>query len=180
MTTLCDSVLGLASGIFRVIYVLGPALNGWVHNDVFETKVKVAHMSSIKLEVDTLSVEIEDNPDGPWSAKGLSSRREFSVVLAIGNKFGGFCLEPMPGNCGIVVSTGSYVEPNWRGTHSKHFHQLKEKVARHFGYTVMIMTTQLRNIPQVVGASQANWRFVEYFRNTRTGNDCGIAIKVLK
>jgi hypothetical protein len=44
MGPLCDSILCLSARIFRVIYVLGPALNGWVHNDGLEALIEVVHM----------------------------------------------------------------------------------------------------------------------------------------
>jgi len=128
-----------------------------------------------------LATEVPDD----CQSKGLYSRMDFTVVWQSSDgtphPFGRFSLEPMPGCCGIVVSTGSYIEPVQRSQHnySRWFHELKAKVAKHFGYSTMIMTTQLRNFPEVIGASRSGWRFQHSFRNKRTDNDIGIAIKDL-
>ncbi len=123
-------------------------------------------------------------PDGEeYKEKGLNGRMTFRVQWEGSSgdltEMGQFTLEPFPGCCGIVVSTASYLNEKQRGQHnvSRWFHELKEMTAKHFGYKVMIMSTQLRNIPEVVGASRARWRFFHYFRNSRTDNDIGIAIK---
>lgn len=141
-------------------------------------------MNKDRIQVERLFTEFDKNPDGDWNVKGLSIDTSFIVQWQQSDKavtFGRFTLAPMPGCCGVVVSTGSYIEPYQRGQYnpSRWFHSLKAETARHFGYTTMIMTTQLRNIPEVVGASHCGWKFHEFFRNKRTGHDIGIAIKVL-
>lgn len=131
---------------------------------------------------DRLCTEV---PDDETKEKGLYNQTRFLVHWRRSDgtliEQGHFYLEPFPGCCGIVVSTSSYLKPEYRGQHniSRWFHELKAKVAKHFGYSTMIMTTQLRNIPEVVGASHCGWRFQHYLRNARTENDIGIAIKDL-
>ena len=101
---------------------------------------------------------------------------------AADSHIGRFTLAPLAGCCGVVVSTDSYLEESWRKTPvvSEHFHKLKEETARKLGYSLMLATTQLRNIPEVVGASKAKWKFIHFFRNKRTDNDLGLMIKDLK
>jgi hypothetical protein len=124
-------------------------------------------------------------PDDETKEKGLYGPRQFEVRWRhsddTSTKVGTFALEPMPGCCGIVVSKGSYLEPNQRSQHniSRWFHDLKALTAKHFGYSTMLMTTQLRNFPEVCGASRSKWRFFHAFRNKRTDNDIGIAVKDL-
>lgn len=121
-------------------------------------------------------------PDGPeHKDKGLQGPMTFMVrILNSTKETAQFTLEPMPGCCGIVVSTQSWITPDWRGGKiGVAFHALKADVARHFGYKAMIMTTQLRNMPEVVGAAKNGWNFKHYFRNQRTDNDIGIAFKDL-
>lgn len=133
-----------------------------------------------RIEVEHIFTEVPDGDD--YKAKGLQGRTMFDVMWQshpsiLPMPAGSFCLEPMPGCCGVVVSTDSFLNPQYRGALGKRFHTLKEGVARHFGYRAMLMTTHLRNIPEVVGASKARWKFFHYFRNGRTGNDIGIAVK---
>lgn len=131
------------------------------------------------IQVEWISVEVPDDLQN----KGLEVKTHFIVYSGTGptrSKIGSFTLEPMPGCCGIVVSTQSFLEPHCRGGRTgKLFHELKAKTAKTLGYTTMFMTTQLRNIPEVVGASHAKWKFLHYFRNSRTNNDIGIAVKDL-
>lgn len=141
----------------------------------------------MKVQHERLFVELPElyaNPDD--LEKGLFKPERFVVKFehhdgTSSTDIGHFSLEPMPGCCGVIVSTGSYLEPHQRGDHniSRWFHELKAETARKFGYTTMLMTTQLRNIPEVVGASRHKWRFFHYFRNKRTNNDIGIAVKDL-
>lgn len=126
------------------------------------------------------SVEIPNNIS---SDKGLEKSLTLEVRWNRGEacsmRYGLFTLSPMPGCCGIVVSTESFVDVYWRGRgdSSKMFHKFKAQIAKVFGYKVMIMTTQLRNFPEVIGAAKSNWKFVHAFRNPRTDNDIGIAVK---
>lgn len=136
-----------------------------------------------RIVADGLCTEVPD--DQEYKEKGLPGRMDFTVMwqshpnspkVAVGR----FALEPMPGCCGVVVSTDSALNESHRAWNlGSRFRVLKERVAAHFGYKTMLMTTQLRNIPEVVGASKAGWKFFHFFRNTRTDNDIGIAVKDL-
>lgn len=125
-------------------------------------------------------------PEEDLQQKGLDKSTTFRVFWAHQSspheEIGQFTLEPMPGCCGIVVSTGSFLKEGWRGAHNIGiwFHEIKQLTAVALGYRVMLMTTQLRNIPEVVGASRAKWRIFHCFRNKRTDNDIGIAFKELQ
>ena len=115
--------------------------------------------------------------------KGLLGSTSFEVEYinhdGTTEKFGRFTLAPLPGCCGVVVSIDSYICPYKRGQYypSRWFHELKAKVAKHFGYSMMLMTTQLRNIPEVVGSTRSGWKIVKTFKNTRTTNELGIGLK---
>jgi hypothetical protein len=116
--------------------------------------------------------------------KGLDGVVNFIVsrTPSSAGDFGWFTLAPLPGCCGVVVSIHSRLKEGWAGTPviGDHFHKLKEHVARELGYSMMLATTQLRNIPEVVGASKAGWRIEKFFRNKRSGNDIGVMFKELK
>lgn len=130
----------------------------------------------------TEAPEFEGMPADVMREKGLPQGHIFDVFHGERDpeKVGRFRLDPLPGCCGVVVSTDSFIEPirrgSWVGTE---FHEIKALVAKHYGYSAMLMTTQLRNIPEVVGASKAGWKFLETFRNTRTNNDLGVALKLI-
>lgn len=132
------------------------------------------------LRIENLVTEVPDD----LKDKGLDGLPvEFLVVRhgAAGetSTVAKFTLASLPGCCGVVVSINSWINPeNRRDYHiGEKFHELKAKTAKYFGYSTMLMTTQLRNMPQVVGASKAQWKFIHYFRNSRTTNDIGLAVK---
>ena len=113
--------------------------------------------------------------------KGLNSSAVFVVIQETSTssiEVGNFNLAPLPGCCGVVVSCYSYLTPMSRHTAiGKIFHEIKEAVAKEMGYSLMISTTDMTNVPQVVSASRAKWRFIDFFTNKRTGNKLGVAIK---
>lgn len=100
-----------------------------------------------------------------------------------GNKdieVGGFKFTAMPGCCGIVVSHGTYLTPQTRGTGlSNPFRQLKMELAKKLGYTMMIATTRMSDVPAVGNMMKSKYKIVDTFRNKRTLNDIGIGIKKL-
>lgn len=113
--------------------------------------------------------------------KGLNKTTYFIAHCKMTNeKVAKFALAPLPGCCGVVVSHDSEIFPAFRSRgYGRSFHAMKEAVAIKFGYSAMLATTQLRNIPEVVGAAKARWRILESFRNLRTQNDIGVMVKVL-
>jgi hypothetical protein len=132
----------------------------------------------MRISTKNLYVDVPD--EEVYKEKGLEGPKSFPVRMGDATIVGSFTLSPMPGCCGIVVSTDSQLHNPYRGTWTgPEFHEIKSKVATYFGYKTMLMTTQLRNFPEVVGASKAKWKFVHCFRNKRTDNDIGIAIKDL-
>lgn len=140
-------------------------------------------------EQELINLSTED-----FKAKGIeqgsfcqfSVHREHGVP---GNKrqteealIGGFTFSTMPGCCGVVVSTNSYILDGLRGDKvlGRIFHKLKEHVARELGYSKMIATVQALNLPEVIGGSKAGWKLAEPFRNKRSGNDIFFMFKDLK
>lgn len=101
--------------------------------------------------------------------------------LPAGVRFGEFTLCPMPGCCGVVVSTATKIAHPFVGKKlSKHMHKLKEHVALELGYSLMLSTTVSSNAPQVAGATKANWLVLEEFKNSRTGNELLLMSKRLE
>ena len=131
-----------------------------------------------------LFVAISSDPDLD-SEKGLVKPTSFHIArkgyetLDVGShEIGRFTFVPMPGCCGVVISTASYLAPNWRGKgNGNTFHQIKEGIAKKFGYSLMIATVQTSNFPEIIGAANSNWKYIHSFRNKRTTNDIAVMVK---
>lgn len=94
-------------------------------------------------------------------------------------RIGSFTFAPMPSCCGVVVSTGSYILPEYRDYRAYRFHDLKEHVARELGYSCMLATTHTSNFPEVIGAAKHGWKMHPAFINKRTGNQLTVMEKHL-
>lgn len=97
-------------------------------------------------------------------------------------RIGVFRLAPMPGNCGMVVSTQTYINQAERGKHLSYLmHVIKERVARLLGYTTMICTVVEGNEPQFKGMVRYRWELLlgHKFKNKRTNNVCVIGLKTI-
>ena len=117
--------------------------------------------------------------------KGLFEQAHFTVHVGWESGYqperelGYFKLHPMPGCCGVVVSTDSFLELQERGTFSKQFHYLKEYVAKELGYSLMLATTQTSNFPELIGAAKNGWKLHPAFINRRTNHQLTVMEKVL-
>ncbi len=117
--------------------------------------------------------------------KGLFKRVRFSVHVGWANGYtpereiGFFELHPMPGCCGVVVSSGSFLNVAERGQFSNYFHFLKAYVAKELGYSKMLATCETGNFPEVIGAAKNGWRMHKAFTNKRTGHQLTVMEKDL-
>jgi len=146
-------------------------------------------MSTYKFYVnDYLSLEArannnEDIEELIKDEKGLYKPVHFSLFRLnyMGEAYvGRFTLAPMPGCCGIVISTDTWLEPSARNSgFSDEFRKLKHKLAKDLGYSVMIATTQTKDIPAFKNMLKSNYEIVKVFRNKRTDNDIAIGVKTL-
>ena len=111
--------------------------------------------------------------------KGLFSEAYF--VFKVGNLvLGSFRMSPMPGCCGVVISHDTHLNPQHRNSgYSDRFRELKEALAKHLGYSVVIATTQMHNLPAVGNMYKSKYNMVDTFKNSRTNNLIGIGIKHL-
>lgn len=125
----------------------------------------------------------EDMQDLIPEQKGLFNSVNFTLWRVTKDseyEIGRFTLAPMPGCCGIVVSAHTYLNPNDRHKGlSNSFRALKHKLAKDLGYTVMIATSQTKDIPAFGNMLKSKYNIVNVFRNKRTTNDVAIGIKVL-
>lgn len=118
--------------------------------------------------------------DMAWTDKGFVNPTVFHVRDKNDTFIGSFTLAPMPGNCGIVVSTATWLPARVRGSGLSYvLHHFKEDIARKAGYSIMLCTVVQGNEPQVKGATNVGWKFWYRFMNRRTNNVCEIGVKIL-
>lgn len=93
------------------------------------------------------------------------------VIKSVGPLAGGSLVE-LPGCCGVVVSTGAWVhrEYNNRGIGTA-MNEMRQERARELGYTVMICTDVVTNVPQQRILDRNGWQKLFQFNNRRTRHD---------
>lgn len=124
-------------------------------------------------------VVVEERLSYVKSVKGTV--HDFTISLKRnGARVADFALHPMPGCCGICVSTAAYVNFPYRnrgiGTLLNLFRMER---AKELGYSLLLCTDIAINTPQVRVLEKNGWQKVFKFRNARTGNDVNINIKSL-
>jgi len=114
-------------------------------------------------------IYIKDNP------KGI----EFKVF----NKdktISQFKLIQMPGCCGICISTGTYVNPDFRGKGvNSLLNNFRIDIAKDLGYGLLMCTDLKSNTPQMKTLDKNGWKHIYEFKNPRTGNILNVTIKEL-
>lgn len=131
----------------------------------------------------TISEERAKKGDLQMPEKGLEAPMHVTVLgswCPQGTHLGYFTFSPLPGCCGVVVSSESSLHDVSKisGT-GRLFHRLKAEVARKLGYSMMLATTQASNLPEVIGGAKAGWKWSNEFTNTRTGNLLFVGLKKL-
>lgn len=87
-------------------------------------------------------------------------------------------LTQMPGCCGIVISHQTTLkEENRHSGLSDPFRELKNELAKHFGYTLMMATTRVDNIPACSNLFKSKYKVLKTFLNKRTNNYLWLGIK---
>jgi len=98
----------------------------------------------------------------------------------VARQLGYFYFSPMPGCCGIVVSHNTFLNTDCRGSGvSDPFRKIKNELAKALGYTVMIATTQMHNLPGVGNMIKSKYKIPLTFTNKRTSNLIGLGYKVI-
>lgn len=84
----------------------------------------------------------------------------------------------MPGCCGVVVVHNMFLFTQYRGSQfSDPVRRVKEKLARELGYSLMIATTRMDQIPAVQNMFKSKYTIATTFCNKRTNNLIGLGFK---
>ena len=112
--------------------------------------------------------------------KDLPSGLKFRVINAEGIVISRFELAQMLGCCGICISTGTYVHPDFRGKGvNSLLNNFRIDIAKHLGYGLLMCTDLKLNTPQMKTLDKNDWKHIHEFKNPRTGNILNITIKEL-
>ena len=91
-----------------------------------------------------------------------------------------FKLIQMPGCCGICISTGTYVNPEFRGKGVNIIlNNFRIDIATYLGYGLLMCTDLKSNISQMKTLDKNGWKHIHEFKNPRTGNILNVTIKEL-
>ena len=91
-----------------------------------------------------------------------------------------FKLIQMSGCCGICISTGTYVNPDFRGKGVNIIlNNFRIDIAKHLGYGLLMCTDLKSNTPQMKTLDKNGWKHIHEFKNPRTKNILNITIKEL-
>lgn len=106
--------------------------------------------------------------------KSLNADGTVGTNISLGH----FYLSPMPGCCGIVIVHGMYLHADARNSFlSNSIRELKTELCKALGYTVMMATTRMDEIPAVGNFFKSKYKFVDTFMNKRTDHLVGIGMK---
>ena len=105
---------------------------------------------------------------------------KFEIIDLQGNLISTFRLLQMVGCCGICISTGTYVHPDFRGKGVNIIlNNFRIDIAKHLGYGLLMCTDLKSNTPQMKTLDKNGWKHIHEFKNPRTGNILNITIKEL-
>ena len=91
-----------------------------------------------------------------------------------------FKLIQMSGCCGICISTGTYVNPEFRGKGVNIIlNNFRIDIATYLGYGLLMCTDLKSNTPQMKTLDKNGWKHIHEFKNPRTGNILNVTIKEL-
>lgn len=91
-----------------------------------------------------------------------------------------FTLIQMIGCCGICISTGTYVNSDFRGKCINILlNNFRIDITKHLGYGLLMCTDLKSNTPQMKTLDKNDWKHIHEFKNPRTGNILNVTIKEL-
>ena len=112
--------------------------------------------------------------------KDLPGGLKFRVINVEGVVISRFELAQMLGCCGICISTGTYVHPDFRGKGvNSLLNNFRIDIAKDLGYGLLMCTDLKSNTPQMKTLDKNGWKHIHEFENPRTKNILNITIKEL-
>ena len=112
--------------------------------------------------------------------KDLPGGLKFRVINVEGVVISRFELAQMLGCCGICISTGTYVHPDFRGKGVNIIlNNFRIDIAKYLGYGLLMCTDLKSNTPQMKTLDKNGWKHIHEFENPRTGNILNVTIKEL-
>lgn len=105
---------------------------------------------------------------------------KFEIIDLQGNLISTFRLLQMVGCCGICISTGTYVHPDFRGKGVNIIlNNFRIDITKHLEYGLLMCTDLKSNVPQMKTLDKNGWKHIHEFQNPRTKNILNITIKEL-
>ena len=112
--------------------------------------------------------------------KDLPGGLKFRVINVEGVVISRFELAQMLGCCGICISTGTYVHPDFRGKGVNIIlNNFRIDITKHLEYGLLMCTDLKSNVPQMKTLDKNGWKHIHEFQNPRTKNILNITIKEL-
>ena len=112
--------------------------------------------------------------------KDLPRGLKFRIINVEGIVISRFELAQMLGCCGICISTGTYVHPDFRGKGvNSLLNNFRIDIAKNLGYGLLMCTDLKSNTPQMKTLNKNGWKHIHEFKNPRTENILNVTIKEL-
>lgn len=95
----------------------------------------------------------------------------FGIIIAF------FTLRRLDGCCGIIVSANSVISEGYRNKGiGTILHKFRIYYAKKMGYTLMLCTDKVKNIPQLNILNNHGWEHLKTFKNIRTFNTLNLSV----
>lgn len=92
-----------------------------------------------------------------------------------------FALVEMPGCCMYLISTDTYIDGCYRRKGLSYvLQEVKENLARVWGYTKLFCTVTMDNKAELKVLKKSGWEQVDEGINLRTSNEVGMFVKEIK
>lgn len=89
-----------------------------------------------------------------------------------------FTIVQLPGCCGVLISTGAYVSPEFRNLGiGTILNNLRKEIAKKvLGYSLLLCTNRMDNRAQQTILRKNGWEKIHTFKNSRTDNKIAIHV----
>jgi hypothetical protein len=130
--------------------------------------------AKLGVEPSRIKVRIAPTYASGYQTAHKSQQGRFNVTLD-NNIVSVFDLHPLPGCCGVVVSTGSYINTEYRGVGlGSLLNKMRLDIAQKWGYGMILCTDVKHNERQMRVLRRNRWRKAIEFHNPRTNNNINL------